>query len=270
MKKSLLLLVLLSLALPLWGFKAAWAKDLTALEVMKKNLMVTKVNDVQYQTDFILYIPYNKPQKSYRTQEFAKLQKNQRDYMRLMRFTAPAEVKGMEVLWLEHSKGEDEIWVYNPSSRKTHKLSAAEKKSAFLGSEFKYLDFLSPKLNDFTYKILGSELDEGIDCYVIEALPANPAVVQKTGYSRKKALIRKDIFLEMRTDYQDEQGNMLKTLTYHNDIPADKTKHKWFPLLVEMNNHAKQSMSSRVISNVKLNAGIPDAYFDPARLGQKR
>jgi uncharacterized protein len=131
------------------------------------------------------------------------------------------------------------LWIYLPALKKSRRLVANNKKDSFAGSDFSYGEIALPKVDLYRHTTLRSEKVDGLECYVIESLPANETVKSNSGYSKKITWVRTDNFLEARVEYYDLGGRLLKTQATgpgrHQLIEPDKAR--WFALYREMTNH---------------------------------
>ena len=103
----------------------------------------------------------------------------------IMKFTAPADVKGISILIYDYKNKDDDMWIYMPALRKTRRIVSNEKGKSFMGSEFTNADMTSSSIEDFKYEMLGSKVINGTNCYEIKATPINEDVADKDGYSKK-------------------------------------------------------------------------------------
>jgi outer membrane lipoprotein-sorting protein len=255
MKTSILMLFLLILF-----FEPTSAQNLTAKEIMQKNFNVSRIADATMTNRLTLFNPAGQTRIRV-TKGASKLQKNGIDYSRMIRFLEPADVRGTGVLTIEHSGGDDDVWVYLPALKKSRRIASSEKSSSFMGTEFSYADILSPKVEDYTHKLLRSEKYNGIDCFVVESIPISKKVEEETGYSRKVSWIRKDNFVENKVEYFDMTNTLLKTLIADDIAELDKKNHKWMVLKREMTNHQSKRRTLMEMQDVKVNTGIKDDQF---------
>src|SRR5665647_1111812 len=75
----------------------------------------------------------------------------------LIKFIAPADVKGTTLLVYDYDNKSDNMWIYMPALRKVRRIVSTEKGKSFMGSEFTNADMSKPNDTDFSYSLLGSE-----------------------------------------------------------------------------------------------------------------
>ena len=104
-----------------------------------------------------------------------KLKENGVDTMRMTRFSSPADVKNTVSLLIENAEGDDDIWIYLPALKKVRRLVAANKRDAFVGTDFSYGDMIGHKVDDWQHTIAGEETIDGRATWIVESTPARSA-----------------------------------------------------------------------------------------------
>ena len=208
----------------------------TAREIMEKNFFATKVRSLSVETTMVLINGRNQ-RRERRNTGFVKLQPNGIDSMLLIKFSMPADIKGTGVLQIEHSDGEDDLWIYLPALKKSRRLVANNKKDSFAGSDFSYGDITVPRVDQYQHKLIRSERLDDQDCFVIESTPADDVVKSNSGYSRKITWVRSDNFVESKVEYYDLAGRLLKTQRTGQHQLVERDTNRWFPMYREMTNH---------------------------------
>lgn len=208
----------------------------SAREIMEKNFFVTKVTTLH--VDMTMTLINNRGQRrERRNTTIVKLQPNGIDSKFLVRFSEPPDVAGTGLLQVEHSDGDDDLWIYLPALKKARRLVASNKKDSFAGSDFSYADIAIPKVDAYRHTLKGTEQVDGMTCYVIESTPASDAVRSNNGYSRKITWVRTDNFLEVKVEYYDLANRHLKTQRVAQHQAVASQAGKWFALEREMTNH---------------------------------
>jgi outer membrane lipoprotein-sorting protein len=117
----------------------------------------------------------------------------------------PARDKGTVTL-----KRGNEVWNWLPSVQKVIKIPPSMMLQSWMGSDFTNDDLVraSSIVEDYTHTLLGREIYEGYDCYKIQLIPKPEA-----GVVWAKVVIWISIkgFLELKTDYYDEDGILVKS-----------------------------------------------------------
>jgi uncharacterized protein len=239
---------------------SALAAEPSAREIMEKNFFVTKVSALQVDLTMVL-INDKGQQRERRSVGLIKLEPNGVDSKLVVRFDEPADIKGTSFLQVEHIDGNDDLWIYLPALKKSRRLVANNKKDSFVGSDFSYGDISLPKVDQYRHSLLKTEAVDGVECFVIESVPATDAVRASTGYSKKVTWVRRDNYVEAQVEYYDLAGRLWKTQKVSRPEAVEPQKGRWFPLYREMTNH--QNGHRTVITATKLVPGValPDDTF---------
>jgi len=123
----------------------------------------------------------------------------------LVLITAPAKEKGQSFL-----KFKREMWSWNPAINRMIKLPPSMLSQGWMGSDFTNDDLLneSSVVVDYTHKLLGKEVVSGKSCYKIELIPKENAPVV---WGKIISWISEDEYLQLKTEYYDEDGYLVKT-----------------------------------------------------------
>lgn len=242
-------------ALPMHAQRA----DLSARDIMEKNFFATKVTSLRVETTMVLI--NDRGQKRERASSgVTKLQPNGVDSRLLVKFSTPPDVNGTGVLQIEHSDGDDDLWIYLPALRRSRRLVANNKKDSFVGSDFSYGDITLPKVDHYHHTLVRSEKLDDHDCFVVESVPATETVKANSGYSRKMTWVRTDNFVESKVEYYDLAGRLLKTQRTGRHQLVEPDKGRWFVMHREMTNHQTGHRTTFTASKAEAVA-IPDAAF---------
>ncbi len=87
----------------------------------------------------------------------------------IIKFLAPADIKGSGFLSITKDDGSSETMIYLPALGRTRRISSDKKDGSFFGSDFSYedIDFAGNDINDASYEIL--DFSDGV--YTIQAIP---------------------------------------------------------------------------------------------------
>ncbi len=177
----------------------------------------------------------------------------------VMRFIDPADVKGTALLTFDYDDKEDAMWIYMPALRKTRRIVSGEKTKSFMGSEFSNADMTAPNLDDCTYRLAGSEMVEGMDCWKIELVPVDEARKKEIGFSRKVCLIGKSDCVSRKTYFYDFEDRLAKVLTVRRIQAVGAGKYQ--PVDMEMENMQNKRKSAIMLEKVVSNPSLSDDFF---------
>lgn len=234
--------------------------NLNAKQIQQNSINATRVKG----TEAISKMTIINQNGQRRVREMAvttRLYDNGNTEKKLIRFTAPADVKGVGFLTYDYNQKDDNKWIYMPALRKTRRIISSENAKSFMGSEFSYADMTLPNIDEYTYKFLGEETVNGITCYKLEIIPVNDNVMDANGFSKKISFISKTDFVLRKTIYYDLFEEKEKIMEVESIIEVDKTNHKYRFKKVIMTNLQNGRKSISEIEQIKFNPSIPDEYF---------
>ena len=248
-----LIMLITALLLPV-TFLAA--QELTGRQIMEKALNKTSWQDMVGSVKLIL--TNERGQQRVRKIKMFSRKRNANESDMLMRFIAPADVKGTGFLIIEHQNSDDERYLYLPALRRVKRIASSGKGGNFMSSDFTYYDIGKPKLNDWSYKRLPDEKINGQDCFKLECLPASDQVAKDTGYGKIIRWIRKDIWVTIRSEYYDRAQRLWKVL----EVPGvEKIADVWFQTQMIMKDVQNKHQSEMIFSDIKVNQKIPKSFF---------
>ncbi len=115
----------------------------------------------------------------------------------VLTFTAPAEVKGVALLIVNHPDRASDQWMWTPSLERERRIAFQDRSTRFFGTDFSFEDLEERDVDQSDFKILGEDKLEGVDCWVIESRPKES---KQSQYTNAKLWVRKDHFLFMQVE----------------------------------------------------------------------
>lgn len=260
------LILVASAALMSAGFApAAGAAPPSADDIMKADFVASKVADSTQDATFRL-INAQGQERVRETSGQTKLQPGTTDNRRIVVFNAPADIRGTKTLLIEHSGGDDDIWIYLPAMKKVRRLVASNKKDSFVGTDFSYGDVIGYRVEDWTHALVRDETVNGLDCWVIQSTPKSAQVAGFSGYSKRISWIDKRSYVAVKTEIYDNQGTFLKRLTQDDIREVDPKAHRWQAMRLTAENAQTGHKTIIELKNFKANIGVSDAEFTPGFL----
>jgi hypothetical protein len=248
---------------------ASLSAELSGRDIMEKNFYAAKIQHLIDESTMTL--TNEKGQQRVRKMRSASvLQPNGIDTTLLIRFLFPGDVQGTGYLQIQHSPGDDDMWIYLPALKKVRRLVANNKKDSFVGSDFSYGDILLPVVDTYRHRLLRSEALDGEDCYVIESIPANEQIQKDYGYSKWVTWIRKSNFMEKKAEYYDGSGRLLKTQRIPAVKEVDPKTHKWWALRREVLNHQTGHRTELVFDALDADKPVSDDFFTTRYLEREK
>src|SRR5262252_9079954 len=110
----------------------------------------------------------------------------------VIRFTAPADVKGVALLVVNHPDRASDQWMWTPSIARDRRIALQDRSTRFFGTDFSFEDLEERDVNQYDYKLLGEEAIDGSACWRIESRPRESKSSQ---YDVTRVWIRKDNYV---------------------------------------------------------------------------
>lgn len=246
---------LVAFAAPAAALNAAETKQL-----MQQNFVTTKVSGFNGDVSLVLINAQGK-ERVRKIGIWSKLQPVDVDTEVLIRFNEPADVKGTGFLQIEHSRADDDMWVYLPALGKTRRLVASNKRDSFFGTDFSYGDVLLPPVDKYQHTWLRDEAVDGAPCHLVESKPLDDKTRDDSGYSRKLVWVDAKTFLERKVEYFDVEGKLLKTQTTFDVQAVEPAKQRYMPMRREMVNHQTGHRTVYRFDRFTLDQRLTDSFF---------
>src|SRR6266566_1940821 len=107
----------------------------------------------------------------------------------VLRFTAPAEVKGVALLVVNHPDRSSDQWMWTPAIARERRIALQDRSTRFFGTDFSFEDLEERDIHQFDYSLEGEEqIDEAL-CWKIQSRPKQSKVSQ---YTHSFVWVRKD------------------------------------------------------------------------------
>ena len=176
--------------------------------------------------------------------------------------TAPAKEKGQTFLKLKN-----DLWSWNPTIARMIKLPASMMSQGWMGSDFTNDDVMKETsiVVDYEPTLVGTETVAGKSCYKIKLkAKENAAVV----WGSIMIWITKDTYLQLKTQYFDEDNELIKTeIASEIKKMDDREIPTKFEIIPEDN---KGNRTIVTIDAVDFNVQIEDSFFSQQKMKSVR
>jgi hypothetical protein len=176
------------------------------------------------------------------------------DSKSVLRFTAPAEVKGVALLIVNHPDRSSDQWMWTPAIARERRIALQDRSTRFFGTDFSFEDLEERDSDQFEYKLLGDETVGGAACWKVESRPRQSKVSQ---YTHSYLWIRKDNYVFAGIEnYKDK--DLVRRATY-SDIHNDQGF--WTAHTIEMQDVKRNSRTILKLEKLEYNAPMKDDDF---------
>ena len=183
------------------------------------------------------------------------------DSKTLVVFTDPEEIRGVALLSINRQGVEDRQFLYTPATHRVRSVPAQERSARFIGSDFTYEDIAERVLDDFTYRLLGSdETIDGHKTYKVEATPVAPG---RSQYKFIYYWVAQDVPVIIFGEMYDANGSKVRVL-HASDLKREAGI--WGARHTEMSSVQDATRTVLTSDQVKLNTGLDEMLFTPEHL----
>jgi hypothetical protein len=170
----------------------------------------------------------------------------------VLRFTAPAEVKGVALLIHNHPDRAYDQWMWTPALERDRRIALQDRRTRFFGTDFTFEDLEERDVDQYEYRLLGDEALDNIPCWKIESIPK-----KASQYDRSLLWIRKDHYVFWRIE------NYLKGKLIRRAVYGDLANVQgiWSARTVEMSELAAGSRTILKLEKLQYNVPMKEDSF---------
>ncbi len=128
----------------------------------------------------------------------------------VLRFTAPAEVKGVALLIVNHPDRASDQWMWTPAIQRERRIAFQDRSTRFFGTDFSFEDLEERDIDQYDYDLAGDDIIDGIACWKIRSQPRR---TKSSQYTSSVVWVRKDIYAFRRVE-NFSKGDLVRRLEY--------------------------------------------------------
>jgi outer membrane lipoprotein-sorting protein len=176
------------------------------------------------------------------------------DSKSVLRFTAPAEVKGVALLVVNHPDRASDQWMWTPALERDRRIALQDRSTRFFGTDFSFEDLEERDVNQYSYALRGEEAVDGTSCWRIESTPRESKSSQ---YTRSLLWVRKDNYAFARIE-NFIKDQLVRRLVY-SDI--QNVQGIWTARQLEMTDVRRGSRTQLTLDKLQYNVPLKDEDF---------
>ncbi len=168
-------------------------------------------------------------------------------------FLEPGDVRRTTFMVWKEAEKDDSRWIYIPAIDLVRQISASDKGSSFVGSDFSYEDVSGRHWLDDNHTLLREETKDGRAFHVIESVPKT-----KDAFAKKLTWVSRDRMLPEREEYYDAKGELERVFT------ADEVKEIEGIVTITkrtMTNVKKKHATTVLFTEIDYNVGVEEDLF---------
>jgi hypothetical protein len=172
----------------------------------------------------------------------------------VLKFTAPAEVKGMALLILNHPDRASDQWMWTPAINRERRIALQDRSTRFFGTDFTFEDLEERDVSQYDYRLLGEEAIAGVPSWKIESTPKRAKGSQ---YTHSYVWVRKNDYVVARMEGY-KRDKLVRSISY-SDIA--KVQNTWTARRLEVHDPGRNSRTVLVLDRLEYNVTLKDEDF---------
>jgi hypothetical protein len=172
----------------------------------------------------------------------------------VIRFTTPAEVKGVALLVLNHPERASDQWMWTPAIGRDRRIALQDRSTRFFGTDFSFEDLEERDVDQYEYRMAGEEAVEGAPCWRIDARPKQTKTSQ---YTLSRMWVRKDNYVAAQYE------NFVKDQAVRRLVQKDiqNIQGIWTARTLEMTDLRRKSRTILRLEKLEYNVPLKDEEF---------
>ena len=172
----------------------------------------------------------------------------------VLRFTMPAEVKGVALLVVNHPDRASDQWMWTPAIERDRRIVLQDRSTRFFGTDFSFEDLEERDVNQYEYVLLGDDIVDGAACWKIQSTPRE---AKSSQYTRSLVWVRKDNYAFARFEnYVKDQ--VARRLDYSK---IENVQGIWTAKQLEMTDVRRGSRTRLTLDKLEYNVALKDEDF---------
>ncbi len=172
----------------------------------------------------------------------------------VLRFLAPAEVKGVALLVVNHPDRASDQWMWTPAIERDRRIALQDRSTRFFGTDFSFEDLEERDVDQYTYSMAGDDTIDGVACWKIESVPRQSKSSQ---YTRSLVWIRKDHYVVARVENYIK-AEAVRRLDYRD---LQNVQGIWTAKQLEMADLRRGSRTRLTLDRLEYNVALKDEDF---------
>lgn len=172
----------------------------------------------------------------------------------VLRFTQPAEVKGVALLVVNHPDRASDQWMWTPAIERDRRIALQDRSTRFFGTDFSFEDLEERDVDQYDYAMLGDDTVDGAATWKIQSTPKQGKSSQ---YTKSVVWIRKDTYAFVRIEnFAKEQ--LVRRLNYGD---LQNVQGIWTAKRLEMTDLKRNSRTVLTLDKLQYNVPMKDDDF---------
>jgi outer membrane lipoprotein-sorting protein len=172
----------------------------------------------------------------------------------VLRFTAPAEVKGVALLVVNHPDRASDQWMWTPAIERDRRIALQDRSTRFFGTDFSFEDLEERDVDQYEYSLLGDDTLDGVSVWKVQSVPKQEKSSQ---YTKSVVWIRKDNYAFARIESY-VKDDVVRRLNY-SDI--QNVQGIWTARQLEITDVRRGSRTRLTLDKLQYNVPMKEEDF---------
>ena len=172
----------------------------------------------------------------------------------VLRFTAPAEVKGVALLIVNHPDRASDQWMWTPGIERDRRIALQDRSTRFFGTDFSFEDLEERDVDQYDYALIGDDTVGGAACWKVQSTPKQSKSSQ---YTKSVVWIRKDNYAFARIE-NFVKNDIVRRLSYAD---IRNVQGIWTARELEMLDLRRNSRTRLTLDKLEYNVPLKDEDF---------
>jgi hypothetical protein len=172
----------------------------------------------------------------------------------VLRFTEPAEVKGVALLIVSYPDRASDQWMWTPALERDRRIALQDRSTRFFGTDFSFEDLEEWEVDHYEYALEGEEPVDAAPCWKIRSTPTN---ARRSQYSHSVLWVRKDNHAFARVEHY-VKDRAIRRLSYFD---IRDVQGIWTARQMEMADLVRGSRTRLTLEKLEYNVPLRDEDF---------
>lgn len=172
----------------------------------------------------------------------------------VIRFTGPAEVKGVALLVVNHPDRSADQWMWTPAINRERRIALQDRRTRFFGTDFSFEDLEERDAGQFDYDALADETIAGDLCWKIASTPRGG---KKSQYTRSILWVRQKTYALAQIE-NFSGNNLIRRLRY---LDMENVQGIWTAKTMDMEDLTRRSRTVLKLDSLRYNVPMQDEQF---------
>jgi hypothetical protein len=172
----------------------------------------------------------------------------------ILRFSGPAEVKGVALLIVNHPDRASDQWMWTPAIERDRRIALQDRSTRFFGTDFSFEDLEERDVDQYDYTMSGDDSVDGAACWRIESKPKE---AKSSQYTKSIAWVRKDNYAFAR--FENYIGQQVVRRLNYSDLRNDQGI--WTAHTLEMSDLRRGSRTKLTLDKLEYNVPMKEEDF---------